>query len=399
MVTTATAGAHLSSRRDRRAATRAVSRSAGRRHRPGVRRWPDPGGPGTARPPLPLDTGARTREVTPTPSRCRSSVRRGWDRSDAAPRSCPPRRCAIHRPARIRSGGASRNDAGAVDGNTSRAGRARPRRPATSARTGSAVALAVAALLPAVAEPGAPAAAAPSHLFVAAALSPPDPPVSAPPPPHPPRPGGSPGPPGTPLVPPAPPTGAGIPAPGARYAWPLLPVSAIAERFEAPPHPYGRGHRGVDLVGTVGRPVLAARAGTVVFAGPVGGRGVVSVHHDDGLRTTYEPVRPTVSAGAVVRSGDVIGLLEPGHAGCVPAVCLHWGVRRGRLEYLDPLVLLRPPEVRLLPVPDPWPAGIVPADGAPLWVARPPISRPRAPPACRAGDRPGGCAAGTPATR
>lgn len=168
-----------------------------------------------------------------------------------------------------------------------------------------------------------------------------------------------PDPPGSPTgdataAPPAPP-GAGVPAPGARYAWPLLPPPAVATRFRAPPHAYGRGHRGVDLTGSAGQPVLAARGGTVVFAGPVGGRGVVSVHHDDGLRSTYEPVRPAVAAGAVVRAGEVIGVLEPGHAGCVPAACLHWGVRRGRLEYLDPLVLLRPPEVRLLPVPDPWP--------------------------------------------
>jgi murein DD-endopeptidase MepM/ murein hydrolase activator NlpD len=151
---------------------------------------------------------------------------------------------------------------------------------------------------------------------------------------------------------PAPPDGAGIPAPGARYAWPLLPVPAIGERFRAPPHPYGRGHRGVDLVGAAGQAVLAARDGTVVFAGPVGAKSVVSVDHDDGLRTTYEPVRPTVRAGAVVRAGDVLGLLDAGHPGCVAAACLHWGVRRGPREYLDPLVLVRPPEVRLLPVPD-----------------------------------------------
>jgi murein DD-endopeptidase MepM/ murein hydrolase activator NlpD len=155
---------------------------------------------------------------------------------------------------------------------------------------------------------------------------------------------------------PAPPPGAGIPAPGARYAWPLLPVPAVARPFEAPAHVYGPGHRGVDLVGAAGQPVLAARDGTVVFAGPVGGRGVVSVQHDDGLRTTYEPLRPLVAAGAVVRGGDIVGQLEPGHAGCAPEVCLHWGLRRGRVEYLDPLVLLRPPRVRLLPVPEPWPA-------------------------------------------
>jgi murein DD-endopeptidase MepM/ murein hydrolase activator NlpD len=160
-------------------------------------------------------------------------------------------------------------------------------------------------------------------------------------------------------VPPAPtaPAGAGVPAPGARYAWPLLPAPAIAVPFRAPAHVYGPGHRGIDLVGTAGQPVLAARAGTVVFAGPVANRGVVSLHHDDGLRTTYEPVRPLVPAGAVVHAGDVIGRLEPGHAMCAPAVCLHWGVRRGRMEYLDPLVLLRSPRVRLLPVPAPWPLG------------------------------------------
>ena len=125
--------------------------------------------------------------------------------------------------------------------------------------------------------------------------------------------------------------------------------------FRAPAHAYAPGHRGVDLAGTAGQAVLATRDGTVVFAGPVAGRGVVSVHHDDGLRTTYEPVPPAVRSGGVVRAGDVLGLLAPGHTGCLQAACLHWGVRRSTAEYLDPLVLLRPPRVRLLPVPDPWP--------------------------------------------
>lgn len=139
-----------------------------------------------------------------------------------------------------------------------------------------------------------------------------------------------------------------------RYAWPLRPPPAVLTPFGAPEDPFGPGHRGVDLAGTVGQPVLAARGGTVVFAGLVAGQGVVSVQHDDGLRTTYEPLVPVVHAGAVVATGDVLGALAAGHRGCASA-CLHWGVRRDRLEYLDPLVLLRPPWVRLLPVPDPWP--------------------------------------------
>lgn len=164
---------------------------------------------------------------------------------------------------------------------------------------------------------------------------------------------------------PLPPPGSGVPAPGAGYAWPLLPTPTVLTPFRAPTHAYGPGHRGVDLAGFARQPVLAARAGSVVFAGQVAGHGVVSVQHDDGLRTTYEPLSPTVAAGAVVRAGDVIGLLAPGHAGCPAAVCLHWGVRRDRLDYLDPLVLLRAARVRLLPVPDPWP------DGDPPSVAEP----------------------------
>lgn len=153
---------------------------------------------------------------------------------------------------------------------------------------------------------------------------------------------------------PTPPPGAGSVAPGARYAWPLLPPPAVRTSFDDGSHQFGPGHRGVDLAGTAGQAVLAAEEGVVVHAGPLAGRGVVSVLHQDGLRTTYEPVAPTVAVGAVVARGAVLGALQAGHTGC-PATCLHWGVRRDRLDYLDPLVLLRPPHVRLLPVPDPWP--------------------------------------------
>jgi murein DD-endopeptidase MepM/ murein hydrolase activator NlpD len=94
--------------------------------------------------------------------------------------------------------------------------------------------------------------------------------------------------------------------------------------------------------------VEAAGDGVVVFAGMVAGRPVVSVDHADGLRTTYEPVQPTVAAGQIVARGSALGTLLAGHEGCPAAACLHWGLRRGE-TYLDPLALLRPPEVRLLP--------------------------------------------------
>lgn len=137
-------------------------------------------------------------------------------------------------------------------------------------------------------------------------------------------------------------------APQDTYRWPLAGAPRVGRPFDPPETTYGRGHRGVDLVATVASPVLAAGAGTVVFAAPLAGRGVVSVQHADGLRTTYEPVTAQVGAGDAVGQGQPLGVLEAGHAGCPAAACLHWGVRRGA-EYLDPLRLLGRWEVRLLP--------------------------------------------------
>ena len=130
---------------------------------------------------------------------------------------------------------------------------------------------------------------------------------------------------------------------------PLPGESVVTRPFEPPPGPYAAGHRGADLGGVPGSPVLAAGGGVVVFAGMVAGRPVVSIDHADGLRTTYEPVDPSVGAGQVVARGSPIGTLVAGHAGCPLEACLHWGLRRGE-TYLDPMALLRPPEVRLLPM-------------------------------------------------
>ncbi|MCA0146567.1 peptidoglycan DD-metalloendopeptidase family protein [Blastococcus sp. LR1] len=146
----------------------------------------------------------------------------------------------------------------------------------------------------------------------------------------------------------APPT---PPLPGLVPPWtaPLSGVLAVTRPFEAPAHAYGPGHRGVDLATAPGAPVLAAGDGIVVFAGMVAGRPVVSVDHAGGLRTTYEPVAALLGSGQPVRRGEPLGTLVSGHAGCPAAACLHWGLRRGE-TYLDPLHLLRPPRVRLLPV-------------------------------------------------
>lgn len=131
-----------------------------------------------------------------------------------------------------------------------------------------------------------------------------------------------------------------------RFSWPLPPPHPVVRAFHAPSTPFGPGHRGVDLAAPANSPVLAAGDGVVVYAGAVAARTLVSIQHRSGLRTTYEPVAPQVTAGSPVRRGDVIGHLQEGHC---PSPCLHWGVRRGH-EYLDPLRLVSSGRVRLLPL-------------------------------------------------
>jgi murein DD-endopeptidase MepM/ murein hydrolase activator NlpD len=123
----------------------------------------------------------------------------------------------------------------------------------------------------------------------------------------------------------------------------------VVRVFDPPPEPWLAGHRGVDLAARPGSPVLSAGPGTVVFAGRVAGRGVVSVDHANGLRTTYEPVEPAVRPGAAMLSGQTLGAVSAGHPGCPVAACVHWGLRRGA-AYLDPLALLGRGRVRLLPL-------------------------------------------------
>lgn len=149
------------------------------------------------------------------------------------------------------------------------------------------------------------------------------------------------------------PAQAGLVEPGPAepgYRWPLAGEPGVTRWFEPPVRRWLPGHRGVDLAGEPEAVVRAAGSGTVFFAGPVAGRGVVSVAHPGGLRTTYEPVTATVTAGEPVSAGDPIGVLAPGHPGCPIAACLHWGLRRGDV-YLDPLSLLGLGRVRLLPHP------------------------------------------------
>lgn len=142
-------------------------------------------------------------------------------------------------------------------------------------------------------------------------------------------------------------------ADGGRLDWPLRPAPAVVRGFDAPSPNWKPGHRGVDLAGRPGQPVYAAGAATVVFAGLLAGRPVVSLAHPGGLHTSYEPVRAVVRVGQQVSAQTVIGELAAGHDGCRASACLHWGAMWGpasRAHYVDPLGLLKSTPVRLKPL-------------------------------------------------
>jgi murein DD-endopeptidase MepM/ murein hydrolase activator NlpD len=125
----------------------------------------------------------------------------------------------------------------------------------------------------------------------------------------------------------------------APWAWPTDP-HVLVRGFEAPATAYSAGHRGVDVAAAAGAPVHAVDDGVVAFAGTVVDRGVVSIDHGD-VRSSVEPVTPTVHAGEQVHRGEVIGTVSTG--GSHAAGVLHLGARMRAGDgwvYVSPLLYL-----------------------------------------------------------
>ncbi|MDD7541132.1 MAG: M23 family metallopeptidase [Mobiluncus porci] len=129
--------------------------------------------------------------------------------------------------------------------------------------------------------------------------------------------------------------------------WPTGRPVAVPRRFDPPAQKWLPGHRGIDIRVTPGETVYAATDATVLFAGELAGRPLVSLQDSSGRRYTYEPVEPSVKVGDEVFRADAIGTALGGHFAGDDR--LHFGVKDGPEGYVDPLKLLGG-RIRLWPI-------------------------------------------------
>uniref|UniRef100_I2PWY2 Metalloendopeptidase-like membrane protein n=1 Tax=Desulfovibrio sp. U5L TaxID=596152 RepID=I2PWY2_9BACT len=104
----------------------------------------------------------------------------------------------------------------------------------------------------------------------------------------------------------------------------------VSSGFGTRSDPLGKSkkfHKGLDITGQAGLPVLALREGTVVFAGWKGAYGrMVDIDHGNGVKTRYAHLRSlAVKRGDRVGKGYVVGTL--GRTGRTTGNNLHFEVR------------------------------------------------------------------------
>jgi lipoprotein NlpD len=115
------------------------------------------------------------------------------------------------------------------------------------------------------------------------------------------------------------------------WRWPVS--GSVSRRFET------NLHKGIDISGSRGDPVLATAGGTVVYAGSgIAGYGLMLIvrHNEEYLSAYGHNDKLLVDEGMVVRAGQRIA--ERGSSG-TDSVKLHFEIRR-RGRPVDPLGLL-----------------------------------------------------------
>jgi murein DD-endopeptidase MepM/ murein hydrolase activator NlpD len=120
------------------------------------------------------------------------------------------------------------------------------------------------------------------------------------------------------------------------YTWPAKGVltSGYGRRW-------GRMHRGIDIAGPIGTPIVAAASGEVISAGwNAGGFGkLVKIRHADGSVTYYaHNNRILVRRGEYVEKGQQVA--EMGSTGRSTGPHLHFEIRPDGKSAINPIALL-----------------------------------------------------------
>ena len=137
------------------------------------------------------------------------------------------------------------------------------------------------------------------------------------------------------------------PASAGSSTWTKPVPGSLVRPYREPLAQFASGHRGVDYAAPAGTPVRAANAGTVTFAGTVGGEQHVVVAHAGGIRTTYSYLASVdVPVGARVARGAVLGTAGGSGSGHGRGV-VHFGARVGS-RYFDPMLLFEPTDLTKL---------------------------------------------------
>jgi murein DD-endopeptidase MepM/ murein hydrolase activator NlpD len=114
-------------------------------------------------------------------------------------------------------------------------------------------------------------------------------------------------------------TGSGVSASG--FIWPVSGVVTSGFGWR-----WGRMHEGIDISAPAGTPIRAVAAGTVIFAGVMGGYGnLVIIDHGNGVATAYAHQSSIYVGGGSVSQGTVIGAV--GCTGSCTGNHLHFEVR------------------------------------------------------------------------
>ena len=134
------------------------------------------------------------------------------------------------------------------------------------------------------------------------------------------------------------------PTTGSGWASPLSGALIVTSPFgyrQDPNGVSGNGHDGIDLAGSHGTPILAAKSGTVAQSGfdPSAGNYII-IDHGDGYYSYYMHMSSLIAgAGQSVSTGQTIGLM--GTTGNSTGVHLHFGVATGIWSgFVNPAPLL-----------------------------------------------------------